>query len=101
MEQLQAKSKAIEKDEENQIDSSATRAPQKPGMDAFNFIDPLFTQALNEPSIQAIKEGDQLIKKIQMQSTLQIANKQYVQTINDFLKKQSVRVRQQLLKNLE
>lgn len=28
-------------------------------------IDPLFMEALNVPSIQAIKEGDQLIKKIQ------------------------------------
>ena len=36
----------------------------------FDQIDPLFTQALNAPSIQAIKENDKLIKQIQMQSSL-------------------------------
>lgn len=94
MVQEQTKGQPIKDVEDNQIDSSATRVPQQAGADAFDFIDPLFTQALNQPSIQAIKEGDQLIQKIQRQSSLQNANKPYVQTINDFLKKQSPRVRQ-------
>lgn len=45
--------------EEGQIDSSA----RKPA-DTLDQIDPLFAQALHAPSIQAIKESDQIIKKI-------------------------------------
>lgn len=61
-------------------------------------IDPLFTSALNAPSLQIIKENDRLIKKIQIQSS--ISSQQHIQTINEFLKKQSPEMKKHLLKNL-
>ena len=76
--------------ESDQIDSSQFT-------NTLNQLNPLFTEALNANSIQHIREGDQLIKNIQKQSS-QIGQ---AQTINEFIRRQPRDTRIQILKNLE
>jgi hypothetical protein len=59
----------------------------------------MFAAALDAPSVQIIKETDQLIRNITRSSSA--INQPHIATMNDFIKKQSPEIRSQLLKNLE